>query len=504
MSIRYAPIPSPRTDLDTNAELDAAFDDSDSDHDVDETHPLNPNRPPSPSPLPSSSHDHNDHNVINSSSYDFNTPVADWDRPPSGSPPPPTSLALPNSIGNSNGIIPSFTPDTIPRTPPSWWRRSARAVLPSYYHAQFGLDTNEIRTTERTRVMGGGTRNDGVFSNVSAKPSTTGIRVQEGDCIYIVPEESSTAAPPSYASAQADVAPPYHTSTLLLPPIGPYNTNSFLSPGAQGSILVDSLPTGTLFAFLWNALVSTTFQFIGFVLTWVMHTTHAGRLGSRAGLGVTLIQWGFGLRARLDDVNNPDWGTWADGSKLSFGSTKEAEDYYNNLALLNNSTDQATQPLSDIDHNQWDYSQFSGPFATEWISFLLMTTGWFLLLTSSLGDRILGSQTNSSSSTSNTHRRTQSEIADEEDNENRRQSFFERIGIFRYPPPFRHQPSELDGGVGVASEVASPENGSEQGGTEQQRGTLPWFSDPERARWAREVIAREQRLSEGLRAAGLL
>jgi hypothetical protein len=363
--------------------------------------------------------------------------------------------------------------------------------------------------SERTLVVGGGTRNDGVFSNVSAKPSTTGIRVQEGDSIYIVPEESSTAPPPSYASAQADVAPPYYTSTLLLPSMGLYSTNSLSSLAAQGSVLVDSLPTGTLFVFLWNALVSTTFQFIGFVLTWVMHTTHAARFGSRAGLGVTLIQWGFGLRARLDDINAGE-GTWGDGTRLSFGSTKEAEDYYNNLALLNNSTDQATQPSPDIDRNQWDDLQFTGPLATAWISFFLMTAGWFLLLTSSLGfwrvkrweRSILAS--NSSSSTSSTHRRTQSEIADEDDNENRRQSFFERIGIFRYPSPVRHQLSELGGAAGVDSELTSAENGPEQGGTEPPRGAVPWYSDPERARRVREAIAREQRLSERLTAAGIL
>ncbi|KAF9226591.1 hypothetical protein BS17DRAFT_775863 [Gyrodon lividus] len=518
MSIRYAPIPNPRTDPDTNPELDAAFDDSDDEDDANESHPLNPNRPSSP-PLPSSSSSH-DHNVNNGAysntplAYDFNTPVADWEQPPPGSPPPPTSLSLPNSIGNSNGIIPVFAPDTIPRAPTSWWKRSVSAVLPSYYVSRFGFDTSGRRPSESTRVIGGGTGNDGVFSNVSAKPSTTGTRVQEGDGIYIVPEESLTTAPPSYASAQADAAPPYHTSTLLLPPMGLYDTNSLSSPQTQGSVIVDSLPTGTLFVFLWNALISTTFQFIGFALTWVMHTTHAARFGSRAGLGVTLVQWGFGLRARLEDANNPSGDTWGDASRLTFGSTKEAEEYYNNLGMLNNNTDLAisAQSLPDTDRNQWDDSLLNSPLATEWLSFFLMTAGWFLLLTSSLGfwrvkrweRSILASH--ASPSSSSTHRRTQSEIADEEDNENRRQSFFERLGVFRYQPSIRHQPPELDGGAGADFDVppVSAENGSEQGGTAQRQGALPWYSDPERARRVREAIEREQRLCEDLRSAGLL
>ncbi|KAH0839904.1 hypothetical protein J3R83DRAFT_856 [Lanmaoa asiatica] len=497
MSARYAPIPNPRTDQDTNPELDAAFDDSDDDDDLDESRPLNPLHTPSPRP----SVDSNTHTTF---TYDFNTPVADWDQPPPGSPPPATSLALPNTIGNSNGILPTSAHSTIPHAQTSWWRH-ATAFLPTRYVPQF----SQSSSSGRAQIVGGGTGNDGVFTNVSAKPTTSGTRVQEGDSIYIVPEESSSAAPPSYAAAQADAAPPYHTSLVLLPPSALYDTNALSGSPTQGSVIVDSLPTGTLFAFLWNTLVSTTFQFVGFVLTWVMHTTHAAKFGSRAGLGITLIQWGFALRARLDDVMNTGTGTWEDSTGLTFGSTKEAEDYYDVIPLLGNSTAPATttRPLPGQGESQWSNSFLTGPIATEWLSFFLMTIGWFLLLTSSLGfwrvkrweRSILASHASGSSSPSRSHARTQSEIVDEE--ESRRQSFFERIGLFRYPT--QHQPSELDGGVGAGSDAAlvSTENGT---GSGHQQGGIPWYSDPERARRARETVAREQRLCEDLRAAGLL
>jgi len=234
-----------------------------------------------------------------------------------------------------------------------------------------------------------------------------------------------------------------------------------------------------------------------------MHTTHAAKFGSRAGLGITLIQWGFVLRARLDDAMNAGAGTWEDGTTLMFGSTKEAEDYYNNIALFGNGT--TTQPILPQDESQWNSSLLTGPVATEWLSFFLMTIGWFLLLTSSLGfwrvkrweRSILDSHTSSSS---RSHARTQSEIADEEES-SLQSSFFERIGLFRHPS--RRQPSELDGGVGVASDSAlvSTEDGTGSG--LHQSGT-PWYSDPERARRAREALGREQRLCEDLRAAGLL
>ena len=160
MPARYAPIPS-RSDPDTNPELDAAFDDSDDDDDASESHPLHPH-----SPSPRSSLDHTNTTLT----YNFNTPVAEWDQPPPGSPPPATPFALPNSIGNSNGVIPTFSSDITPRTHSTWWGR-ATAFLP-----RLGNPTQP----PRTRTMGGGTGNDGVFSNVSAKPTTSGTRVQEG------------------------------------------------------------------------------------------------------------------------------------------------------------------------------------------------------------------------------------------------------------------------------------------------------------------------------------
>ncbi|KAH7887632.1 hypothetical protein F5I97DRAFT_1966169 [Phlebopus sp. FC_14] len=528
MSIRYAPIPSPRNEPDTDPELDAAFDDDDDDEEnnVDES----VNNVPLTS---SSSHGQTSTHSHAPLTYDFNSPIPDhdyYDQPPPGSPPPPTSLAIPNAIGNSNGIVPTFTLNTLPQPTTSWWRRTAGAVLPSYYVQRFGLTYG---SAARGRVMGGGTGNDGVFSNVSAKPSATGVRVQEGDNIFIVPEETSSTPPPSYASAQADAAPPYHTSTLLLP-FSPHSLSSSLT---QGSVLVDALPTGTLFAFLWNALVSTTFQFIGFVLTWVMHTTHAAKFGSRAGLGITLIQWGFGLRSRLEDsASGGATAVWEDtNGRPSFGSTKEAEDYYNNLGLLNSTSTDMSMPTStqgmDQLQGQWDNSVLTGPLATEWLSFFLMTAGWFLLLTSSLGfwrvkrweRSILASNSSSSAETSFLpgHTRTRSEVEDE-DNENRRQSLFERLGLFRPSSLARHQPTEhngragsevhlplmpLDGngGEGVVHGIAQGE--MDDGGraaTGQDEGVHPRYADPDLARRVREAIEREQRLCNDLRYAGLL
>ena len=170
MVVRYAPIPNPRNEPDTNPELNAAFDDPD-DEGSDETQPLYREEPSSHPSHPQ------EHHAL---SYDFDSPIPDYDHPPPGSPPPPTAYALPNTIGNSNGSVPVFTPDNVPPPPTKWWKRTASAILPSHYVSRFGLDARGGSSSAGGHVLGGGTSNDGVFKNMSAKPSTAGIRVQDG------------------------------------------------------------------------------------------------------------------------------------------------------------------------------------------------------------------------------------------------------------------------------------------------------------------------------------
>ena len=62
-------------------------------------------------------------------------------------------------------------------------------------------------------------------------------------------------------------------------------------------MILEGLPIGNLFGLAWNLLVSTSFQFVGFLLTYLLHTTHAAKCGSRAGLGITLVQYGYYLQS---------------------------------------------------------------------------------------------------------------------------------------------------------------------------------------------------------------
>ncbi|KAG1141904.1 hypothetical protein G6F37_007960 [Rhizopus arrhizus] len=153
---------------------------------------------------------------------------------------------------------------------------------------------------------------DGVFSNISAKPESDSKKLDE--------------TPPTYDEAAADATPPYWQTTIIAP------------AGMGDIVLVEGMPVGNIFSFFWNLMISASFQFVGFMLTYLLHTSHASKQGSRAGLGVSLIQTGFYIRSR---------GTLED-------------DYYNS----NDSKEDEDSMESDI------------------IAYGLMFIGWFIVIRS--------------------------------------------------------------------------------------------------------------------------
>ncbi|TAQ84116.1 hypothetical protein B7494_g7564 [Chlorociboria aeruginascens] len=184
------------------------------------------------------------------------------------------------------------------------------------------------------RVYGGGSGSDGVFANLSAKPD-------QG--------EKTEEHPPTYEQAAADAAPPYWETTILAPGLG-----------GPDEVYVEGLPVGSVFSFIWNGMISTSFQLVGFLLTYLLHTTHAAKNGSRAGLGITLVQYGFYMKGS-STISTP-----SDGS----------EPVYN----------QPPNPNShDFDPNQVN-GQDSAPSSvakmasSDWLAYILMIVGWFILI----------------------------------------------------------------------------------------------------------------------------
>lgn len=137
----------------------------------------------------------------------------------------------------------------------------------TYERINNGLTTGRMQTNRPGRFIGQGT--DGVFRNLTAKPDTEERIGKE-------------ISPPSYEEAAADAVPEYWESTML-------------SPIYEDEVFVEGLPVGNIANFVWNALVTVAFQFVGFVLCYLLHTSHAAKEGSRAGLGVTFVFYGWNM-----------------------------------------------------------------------------------------------------------------------------------------------------------------------------------------------------------------
>lgn len=174
--------------------------------------------------------------------------------------------------------------------------------------------------------------NDGVFANLSAKP-TAG--------------ESLDDKPPTYEQAAADATPPYWETTILAPGM------------SSDDVYINGLPVGSVFSFIWNGMISMSFLFPGFLLTYLLHTTHAAKNGSLAGLGLTLVQYGFYMRSgkSLDDANSGQFaGTPPDPNSHDF------------------------DPKNPTGNGAGDSSSSHGFQSTDFISYGLMIVGWFILI----------------------------------------------------------------------------------------------------------------------------
>ncbi|KAF1946585.1 metal homeostatis protein bsd2 [Clathrospora elynae] len=213
-------------------------------------------------------------------------------------------------------------------------------VAPGIQRSLTELPVYNTQTPSSGRVYGGG--NGGVWANLSAKP-TRG--------------EDAEEKPPTYEQAAADATPPYWETTIL-------------APGTFGDeVFVEGLPVGSLFSFIWNALISMSFQLVGFLLTYLLHTTHAAKNGSRAGLGITLVQFGLGFRSAVLSPNNGSNDNPGQGFDGGVPSDPNAHDF---------DPDTVASPRTGSDITP-STSALTG---SDWIAYGLMIVGWFILIKS--------------------------------------------------------------------------------------------------------------------------
>lgn len=192
-----------------------------------------------------------------------------------------------------------------------------------------------------------------MFANLSAKPERSDSEKDEmppvSELVLTDNFRPSADKRQSYEQAAADAAPPYWETTILAPGIG-----------GLDEVYVDGMPVGSVFSFIWNGMISASFQLVGFLLTYLLHSTHAAKNGSRAGLGITLIQYGFYMK----------------GSSSSNAPVMSGPDGY------------AAPP----DPNSHDFQSGEvtegGPVTitgSEWMAYVLMVVGWFILIKSVAG-----------------------------------------------------------------------------------------------------------------------
>ncbi|KAK0648075.1 hypothetical protein B0T16DRAFT_370347 [Cercophora newfieldiana] len=191
----------------------------------------------------------------------------------------------------------------------------------------------------RGRVYGGGIQSDGVFSNLNAKPERAGEEKEE--------------MPPSYEQAAADAAPPYWETTIMAPGMG-----------GPDDVYIDGMPVGSFFSFVWNAMISMSFEFVGFLLTYLLHSTHAAKNGSRAGLGVTLIRYGFYMKRAGDPGSGAaGMGSTPGGDGFAVPTDPNSHDFDPNTVQ----GDGGDGGIGDV----------SG---SDWAAYILMIIGWFILI----------------------------------------------------------------------------------------------------------------------------
>lgn len=126
---------------------------------------------------------------------------------------------------------------------------------------------------------------------------------------------------------------------------------------------MDGLPVGSIFSFIWNAMISMSFQLVGFLLTYLLHTTHAAKHGSRAGLGLTLVQYGFYMKG---------------GSETGSGSGGSDEDM--TPPDPNSHNFDPNQVVDDASSGGDGGGGAATISTSEWISYVLMIVGWFVLI----------------------------------------------------------------------------------------------------------------------------
>ena len=127
-------------------------------------------------------------------------------------------------------------------------------------------------------------------------------------------------------------------------------------------------------------MISMSFYLVGFLLTYLLHTTHAAKNGSRAGLGVTLVQYGFVLRSGANkSASTPP----AENGETPFAPPQDPNSHDFDPGKISDSSSNAAAAIMAQGAQQASSSSSSSiasVASSNWLAYALMIMGWFIII----------------------------------------------------------------------------------------------------------------------------
>jgi Protein of unknown function (DUF2370) len=123
-----------------------------------------------------------------------------------------------------------------------------------------------------------------------------------------------------------------------------------------------------------------SFQLVGFLLTYLLHTTHAAKNGSRAGLGLTLVQYGFYMKGSGSTAPAPGGdpgGDFGGGGAGQPPADPNSHDF-DAGAVAASAAAAAASTSSSSSSTAGD--GLASLASSDWVSYILMIVGWFILI----------------------------------------------------------------------------------------------------------------------------
>lgn len=125
-------------------------------------------------------------------------------------------------------------------------------------------------------------------------------------------------------------------------------------------------------------MISMSFQLVGFLLTYLLHSTHAAKNGSKAGLGITLIQYGFSLKGATSSTPSGGDGD-GEGTGGDFATPSDPNNHnFDPNNPVGGSSGSTFIPNANSSTGVDNGLGAMG--ASDWFAYTLMIVGWFVLI----------------------------------------------------------------------------------------------------------------------------